>query len=129
PFAVGLGERLALLGGSADRRRTFIRRRRRYDDRGCARARGAARAAGVAGRLLDPDRVADVAREENIALSRGPGDRFAVVARAVALLPLVGESWEERRVGAEDRGRWLTRLCRARDCGRADAPVRWRQAS
>src|SRR5205823_4092481 len=35
PSVVGLGERLALLGGSGDRRRTFIRRRWGYHDRGC----------------------------------------------------------------------------------------------
>src|SRR5439155_5309766 len=87
PFAVRLGQRLTLLGGAANARRGFVRRWRRNDHGGRGRGGWAARAAFVARDLAHRDRVADVAREQDVALFCGAGDRRAVVARAVALQP------------------------------------------
>src|SRR5207244_2559479 len=92
PGTAVLGQRLSLLGGARDRRRSFVERRRRsYDRRGARRGR-AARAAGVRGDLLHLERVTHVARHRDVGLARGAGDRCAAVTRAVALQPLVGEA-------------------------------------
>ena len=110
PRAVRLGEGHALQGSSCDRGRGLVRWRGRNDRRGCAGARRAARAGPVARGLRHLDRVADVAREENIGLAGGAGDGGAVRAFVVAPQPLVGEAGRFIRPFAGVRGQGLVLL-------------------
>src|SRR5207245_1229915 len=119
PGAVVLGQRLALLGSAGDRRRRAVGGRGWHDDRRGGGGRRSARAVGVAGRLLHPDRVADICRRDFVGLFGGAVDRRAVVAGAVALVPLVGVARGFVRPAPVLLGERLALLGGAGDRGRA----------
>src|SRR5439155_884283 len=91
PGSPVLGQRLALLRGAGDRGRGFVGRLRSFGEHDGRRfgARGSARTAGVARRLLHPERVYHVSVRGDVAIVAGAGDVRAAAAFAVALLPLV----------------------------------------
>src|SRR5207245_1271579 len=115
PRAVRLCERLALLGGAADRRGRGVGRRRDQYGGGLSRRGRAARAACIGRSLLNSDRVAYVAGRGYVGLFRRPRDRYAVVARAVALLPLLRKRSRAVRPRAVRLGERLALLGGAAD--------------